>query len=279
MISVGLMEGDCLDQLPRIQSDSVDLIMTSPPYADQRKKQYGGIHPEDYVDWFLPRSLEMMRVLKPTGSFILNIKESAKDGQRLIYVLELILALREQGWLWIDEFIWHKSNPFPGGDHRRRMKDGWERLIHLSLSMEYSIKKDSVAIPPKESTLARTELAIKNRESPSTSPGGMNIDHSRFDGRLVYPSNVLYGPSAGSRGDPLELKHPARFPRWIPEWFIRLFTDEGDVVLDPFVGSGTTLLAAIDLDRRSIGIEISSDYCDGIETRLLDDPNIRLRRM
>lgn len=101
--------GDSREQLKRLPEDSVDLIVTSPPYADQRKNTYGGIHPRDYVEWFLPISEQLLRVLKPTGTFILNIKEKAVNGERSVYVIELILAMRQQGWLWTEEFIWHKK--------------------------------------------------------------------------------------------------------------------------------------------------------------------------
>lgn len=101
--------GDCLDVLKEYADDSVNLIFTSPPYADQRKRTYGGIHPDDYVEWFLPRSKEFLRVLKPRGTFVLNIKEKVIDGERSTYVMELILEMRKQGWLWTEEFIWHKK--------------------------------------------------------------------------------------------------------------------------------------------------------------------------
>jgi len=102
--------GDCLEILKKQPSNSVDLIVTSPPYADRRSKTYGGVKPEGYVDWFIPRAAEFLRVLKPDGTFILNIKEKAENGERHTFVIELILALRKQGWLWTEEFIWHKKN-------------------------------------------------------------------------------------------------------------------------------------------------------------------------
>ena len=103
-------EGDCLQVLQRYSDDCFDLIVTSPPYADQRASTYGGIHPDEYVEWFLPRAAEFLRVLKPTGSFVLNIKDKALNGERHTYVLELIIALRKQGWFWTEEYIWHKKN-------------------------------------------------------------------------------------------------------------------------------------------------------------------------
>jgi len=98
--------GDCLEILATYPDNFFDLIITSPPYADSRANSYGGIKPDDYVAWFLPRAQQMLRVLKPTGTFILNIKEKVVDGERHTYVIELILELRKQGWLWTEEFIW-----------------------------------------------------------------------------------------------------------------------------------------------------------------------------
>jgi len=105
--------GDCQQELKNLEDNSVDLIITSPPYADSRKNSYGGIHPDRYVEWFLPISAQLLRVLKSTGTFILNIKEKVVDGERHPYVIELILQMRKQGWLWTEEFIWHKKNSHP----------------------------------------------------------------------------------------------------------------------------------------------------------------------
>ena len=123
--------GDCNKQLAHIADNSVDLIVTSPPYADQRKGTYGGIHPDKYVEWFLPVSKQLLRVLKPTGTFILNIKEKVVEGERSTYVMELILEMRKQGWLWTEEFIWHKKNCYPG-KWPNRFRDAWERLLQFN---------------------------------------------------------------------------------------------------------------------------------------------------
>jgi len=104
VVNTDIIQGDCREVLQKFQNGTFDLIVTSPPYADQRNKTYGGIKPDKYVDWFLARSAEFLRVLKPTGSFVLNIKEKAESGERHVYVLELILALRKQGWLWTEEY-------------------------------------------------------------------------------------------------------------------------------------------------------------------------------
>jgi len=105
-----ILLGDSKNILQTVDDNCIDLIVTSPPYADRRKSTYGGIAPEKYVEWFLPITEQLLRVLKPTGTFILNIKEKADKGERNAYVLELILALRRQGWIWTEELIWHKKN-------------------------------------------------------------------------------------------------------------------------------------------------------------------------
>ena len=97
-----IIQGDCGEVLQSVPDNSIDLIVTSPPYADRRNGTYGGIHPDRYVEWFLPKSSEFLRVLKPTGTFVLNIKERVANGERHTFVLELILALRQQGWLWTE---------------------------------------------------------------------------------------------------------------------------------------------------------------------------------
>lgn len=117
--------GDCEEVLRDFPDDCVDLIFTSPPYADCRKNTYGGIHPDNYVEWFLPKSEQFLRILKPTGTFILNIKEKAVKGERHTFVIELILRMKEQGWLWTEEFVWHKKNCYPG-KWPNRFRDAWE---------------------------------------------------------------------------------------------------------------------------------------------------------
>ncbi len=127
-----VLTGDCEEVLKNIPDDSVDLIFTSPPYADQRAETYGGIKPDQYVVWFMPKAAQFLRVLKPTGTFVLNIKERVVEGERHTYVIELTLHMREQGWFWTEEFIWHKKNSYPG-KWPNRFRDNWERLIGLNL--------------------------------------------------------------------------------------------------------------------------------------------------
>lgn len=254
---VDIHEGDCLDVLRRLDGDSVDLVVTSPPYADQRASTYGGVRADDYVDWFVPRARELKRVLRPSGSFVLNIKEKVVDGERHTYVLELILALKREGWLWTEEYVWHKRNCFPG-KWPNRFRDAWERCLHFTRERRFKMNQDAVRVPMGD--WARTRLRslgtndVVRYDSQVGNAFAKNIGH--WVGRdLAYPTNVLHLATECGNKD-----HSAAYPTSLPQWFITLFTDPGDVVLDPFVGSGTTLEAARSLGRRGIGIEIAPEF-------------------
>ena len=251
---VMLVTGDCLDVMAALPGGCVDLIMTSPPYADARKHTYGGVKPDEYVEWFLPRAREMHRVLAPTGSFILNIKEGARDGERLTYVMELVLALRKEvGWRWVEEYIWHKTSVMTG-KWPNRFRDGWEHLHHFTKARQFKMRQDDVLQPAKESTKNRYNHLgpgdLHRHESATGSGFGRNMSTS-VGREMVYPSNVLQGHSVVRN-----VGHSAAYPEWLPEFFIKLFTDPGDLVLDPFAGSGTTCRVAERLGRVTMGIEI-----------------------
>ncbi|MBE0410393.1 MAG: site-specific DNA-methyltransferase [Anaerolineales bacterium] len=257
--------GDCLDILEDFPDDSVDLIFTSPPYADQRKKTYGGISPDKYVNWFLPRADQFYRVLKSTGTFILNIKERVVDGERHTYVIELILEMRKRGWLWTEEFMWHKKNSYPG-KWPNRFRDNWERLIQFNKSKKFNMYQDAVMVPvgdwAKERLSKLSETDLSRDESRVGSGFGKNV--SNWLGRnYVYPTNVVHMATECANRN-----HSAVFPVDLPKWFIKLFTQAGDVVLDPFIGSGTTAVAAIQLGRQYVGIDINPDYVEMSNSRM-----------
>lgn len=250
--------GDALEVLKTFPSESVDLIVTSPPYADRRVKTYGGIPPDDYVSWFMPIADELHRVLKRDGSFVLNIKEKAVNGERGTYVIELILEMRKHGWLWTEEYIWHKKNCYPG-KWPNRFRDAWERCLHFTKQKHFRMYQEQVMVPVgdwAEKRLSKLSKADLTRdESRSLSGFGKNV--SNWLGReMVYPTNVLHLATECSNKN-----HSAAFPIALPMWFIRLFTREGDIVLDPFIGSGTTALASRELKRHYVGIEIKKEYC------------------
>jgi len=257
--------GDCIEVLNVLPDDSVDLIFTSPPYADQRKQTYGGFHPDDYVEWFLPISKQLLRVLRPTGTFVLNIKEKVVNGERSTYVMELILEMRKQGWFWTEEFIWHKKNCYPG-KWPNRFRDSWERLLQFNKSKQFYMNQQAVMVPMgdwSKSRLKNLSDTDKVRDTSKVGSGfGKNISNW-LDREMAYPTNVLHLATECNNK-----KHSAAFPEALPEWFIKLFTKEGDTVMDPFMGSGTTNAVAQKLKRHSIGIEIVEEYYSMVQKEL-----------
>jgi DNA modification methylase len=268
-----LHQGDCLEVLRGFPAEKFDLIFTSPPYADSRVKTYGGIKPDEYVAWFLERSGEFYRVLSNTGSFVLNIKEKVVNGERHTYVLELILAMRKQGWLWTEEYIWHKKNCHPG-KWPNRFRDAWERCLHFTKQKNFKMFQEEVMVPMGDWHKSRLRSLGKNDviryDSKVGSGFGKNI--ANWIGRdKAYPSNVIHlATECGNKN------HSASFPLALPEWFIKLFTREGDWVLDPFMGSGTTCEAAFSLLRYSTGIDIQQEYVDLARSNMPDYSGMRL---
>jgi len=257
--------GDCEAVLKKIPDNSVDLIFTSPPYADQRKKIYGGIHPDDYVKWFLPKTEQMLRVMKPTGTFVLNIKEKVVNGERSTYIIELILSMREQGWLWTEEFIWHKKNCYPG-KWPNRFRDAWERLLQFNKNKKFNMYQEEVMVTMGDWAKTRlknlSETDKKRDESKVGSGFGKNISNWLTRDK-AYPTNVIHLATECNNKN-----HSAVFPEGLPEWFIKLFTQVGDTVLDPFMGSGTTNIVANKMHRNSIGIEIVPEYYEIVKSQI-----------
>ncbi len=264
-IKTDIYLGDSKEQLLLLPDNYVDLIVTSPPYADQRKNTYGGIPHDKYVDWFLPISEQLLRVLKPTGTFILNIKEKVVDGERSTYVMELILEMRKQGWLWTEEFIWHKKNCYPG-KWPNRFRDAWERLLQFNKNRKFNMYQEEVMVPMGEwanTRLKNLSEVDKIRDNSKVGSGfGKNISNW-INRDMAYPTNVLHLATECNNKN-----HSAAFPEGLPEWFIKLFTKEKDTVLDPFMGSGTTLFVANRMRRNSIGIEIVPEYYEMVRRKL-----------
>ncbi len=254
---IKLLQGDCLYQLKKIQTNTIDLIVTSPPYADARKNTYGGIHPDKYADWFLPITDELKRVLKSTGTFILNIKEKVHHGERHTYVIDIIYCMRKRGWLWTEEFIWHKKNCYPG-KWPNRFRDAWERLLQFNKQKKFKMFQEEVMVPIgdwSKSRLKKLSNSDKFRDESKVNSGfGKNVSNW-LNRDLVYPTNVLHMAT-----ECYNRNHSATFPASLPEWFIKLFTEEDDWILDPFMGSGTTLQVAQKMGRNAIGIDIDEQY-------------------
>ncbi|MBC8438103.1 MAG: site-specific DNA-methyltransferase [Deltaproteobacteria bacterium] len=264
---IKLIQGDCFEKIKDIPNESVDLIFTSPPYADRRKKCYEGKSADEYVDWFRPLGIEIKRILKPTGSFFLNIKPHTNKGERNLYVFDLVCDLkRNVGFMFVDEFSWEK-NAFPG-KLKGRFKNAFEPVYHFTTGNPNQINFNPLACgtPMKEESIARTYR--KQCGAPKSGSGmtGMNTTNIR-NLKLARPSNVIKVNNVSNQFSDKQL-HPATFPEGLVEFFIKSFTNENDTVLDPFMGSGTTGIVAKKLNRNFIGIELEEQYFEIAKKRI-----------
>lgn len=251
MPTVDVRLGDCLDVLKTLPDGSVDAVVTSPPYAEQRAKQYGGIPEGEYPDWCVRWMAGVRRTLKPAGSVLINIREHVKGGQISDYVHRTRLALRADGWLEPDELIWIKPDGMPVG-HVGRPRRSWERILWFALSPDCECY-------PKAN--GRHSDRIGLRASPSRNANAWihgESAQSMKDGGVARCQDWV---SISVRCNPDgEWNHPAAYPPQLAEWMMRLVTKEGGIVLDPFLGSGTTAVASLNAGRNCIGIERDPAY-------------------
>ena len=265
-----LLCGDCrepADVAKLMGGERVNVAFTSPPYASQRKYDessgFKPIHPDKFVEWFEAVQANVSSVLASDGSWFVNIKEHCDDGQRSLYVKDLTIAhARRWGWRFVDEFCWvHGGTPT---DVQRRFKNGWEPTFHFAREHDFKFRPKDVR-HLSESVPGKYADATRGRIDTAASQGktGDIFANEESGAGLAYPSNALkMGKNAESLG------HSAAFPVALPEFFIKAFSDAGDVILDPFCGSGTTLVAAHRLGRRGLGVELSPAYCAVILERL-----------
>lgn len=250
-----------------------DLIVTSPPYADARKKHYDSIHPDNFAEWFFTFHDAFYKALKPTGSLVINIKDKVVDGVRHRYVWETIIGLSHHGWFAIDDYIWHKPNPMPG-HWPTRLRDGWEYCFHLAKSKKPYMNQEAVKQPIgdwAESRLKKLGNGDLSRHN-SANNSGFGRDVSRWVGKkLVLPSNVLTMALIGKNK-----KHPAVFPVDLPTFFINLLCPPQGMVLDPFGGSGTTGIAALQLERQSVIIDNNESYINVAIERLQEETQAQI---
>lgn len=271
-----VMCGDCkvaADVEKLLGSEPVNVVMTSPPYASQRKYDeesgFKPIPPSEYVQWFEAVQANIRAYLAKDGSFFLNIKEHMEEGERHIYVLELLLTLRKQ-WRWahIDTFAWtHQGFPI---SITSRFKNQWEPIYHLSHTHRIKpINFESVGLQSSASFLRNIkdyQRGYKVPEAVSTCSDPINSGKIRKNLDFTRPGNVLK-INLGAVGEEYRIQSAA-YPIALPEFFIKAFSDEGDRIYDPFAGSGTTICAAHRHGRVGLAMEISETYSDLILTRL-----------
>ncbi len=266
-----VIHGDSREQLQSFVG-VVDLIVTSPPYADARSKHYDSVHPDQFVDWFLTFHEPFFNALKPEGSLVINIKDKVVDGVRHRYVWRMIEALCDRGWLAIDDYIWHKTNPMPGA-WPTRLSDGWEYCFHLAKSKRPFFNSDGVRKPIGDWVESRLRKLGENDLSRhnSANASGFGRDISKWVGKeTVLPTNVLSCALVGKNKN-----HPAVFPIALPLFFIKLLSPPNGLVVDPFGGSGTTGVAALATGRDCIIIDNNAAYCQEATRRLLEETAAR----
>ncbi|MBO0771972.1 MAG: site-specific DNA-methyltransferase [Actinobacteria bacterium] len=269
LVSEGVTWGDSAQWLPVLPEASVDLWFTSPPYADARA--YSRIHPDRYVEWFLPFGASMLAATSDTGWLVLNIKNRvARDGplrgQRHPYVYQLVLALQQQGWRWLETYIWSKPNAVPGR-FGPRTKDSFEYVYAFARGSRPYFDLDAVRVPYK-TTLDEIGRRQLDRLGRRNTGAGFGRDRTKTYLRGgADPGNVVsvpqtYNQHRGAGG------HTAAMPEGLAEFFVRACSPAGGVVLDPFAGSGTTAVAARRHGRRAGGLEIHQAFVAAARQRL-----------
>lgn len=270
----GIVYGDALDLLPHLPQGSIDLFFTSPPYADARS--YSRIHPDNYVEWFLPFAKAMFNATSDSGSLILNIKnrvakQGPLKGQRHPFVYELVLALQRMGWRWIETYIWAKSNAVPG-KFGPRAKDSFEYVYHFARGAKPYFDLDAVRVPYKADS---TEIARRklDRLGRRNTKAGFGRDRTKTYLRGgADPGNVVTIPQTYNqyRG----VAHTAAMPEGLAEFFIKISSPVGGIVIDPFAGGGTTIVVARRLGRKAAGFEIHEQFVNEARRRIAENSAI-----
>jgi len=267
-------EGDCFELVNQLDENSIDLIVTSPPYADTKSygKKINVLHPNKYVDWILPLFVGMNKALKPSGSIIFNIDDKCFKKMRHTFVFDMIVRLvKETDCKLYDYYIWTKKSCLPNGN-KNRLNHKTEWILHF-VKDENKVKwnMDNVREPYAEVSLKRVKSDVKEYTTDENGIKTGKPKKMKLNDKGKIPFNVFdFNTNQTTRGN----KHPAPFNKEIPTWFIKALTDENDIVLDPFMGSGTTAEACIDMDRQWIGFELNEEYIKMTNQRVNNQLNI-----
>lgn len=262
-----ILLGDCLNLMKLLPDNIIDMVFTSPPYANRRKSVYGGIHENDYIEWFKPIAYEIKRVLKKNGSFFLNIKPHTIKGERSLYVYDLVCSLkRDINFFFVEEYCWTK-NAFPG-NLKGRFKNAFEPIYHFTKNTPNEITFNPLACgtPMKKDSIKRTYRKQCGSPENGSKMTGMNTTNIR-NLEFARPSNVININNISNQFTDKKL-HPATFPEKLVEFFVKSFTNENDLVLDPFGGSGTTGIVCKKNNRQFIIMEKEEKYIELIKQRI-----------
>ena len=274
--------GDCTQKLKEIDEETIDLIVTSPPYADQR--DYGvtdtKIAADGYVEWFRPKAEQIYRVLKKNGSFVLNINDKVVDGFQHLFVFKLVIMLCEDvGFHLVRDYIWHNPatppNIYSTGKYGRTKKSH-EYCFWFSKSAEWTFNLDPVRTPYKRGMEKFLNGEGKGERAKNRRPSTHSFDCGKIwtNHGGADPGTVLSISNTNSNDNFMRfckekgIAHPARFPEKLVEFFVLAGSNENDVVLDPFSGSGTTCVVAARNGRRWIGIDANEQFCELARERL-----------
>jgi DNA modification methylase len=269
LLAQGVVWGDAAEWLPALPVGSVDLFFTSPPYADARP--YSRIHADRYVEWFRPFARGMFAAAAPeTGALVLNIKNRVAGagplrGQRHPYVYQLVLALQQMGWRWIETYIWSKPNAVPGR-FGPRTKDAFEYVYHFARGGAPHFDLDAVRVPYRtaDAEIERRKLDRNGRRNTEAGFGRDRVKTYLRGG--ADPGNVVSVPQTYNQHH--GVAHTAAMPEGLAEFFVKAASPPGGVVVDPFAGSGTTVVVARRLGRRAGGLEIHREFAEEANRRL-----------
>ncbi|MGZ7444258.1 DNA-methyltransferase [Paenibacillus sp. TH7-28] len=280
--------GKCEEVLTLFPNECVDFVMTSPPYADQRfyGTEESKVPPDEFVDWFLPKAAEIKRVLKKNGSFVLNINDKVVNGKQHIYVYELVVRMtKELGYNLVRDYIWYNPstppNVFSSGRFGRTKKSH-EYCFWFSKGEDWTFNLDPIRKPYSKDMQKYLDGNGKGDRNYNTRPSthNFNCEKTWEDKGGSDPGSVIEIGNTSSNDNFIKLckergiAHPARFPEKLVEFFILAGTNENDIVLDPFSGSGTTAVSAHRNKRQWIGIDSNQDYCDlAYERMKIEFPN------
>ncbi len=269
--------GDCLLLMGEMAEESIDMVFTSPPYADQIKnygKAVQKVRPDDYIDWFLPRAREIYRILKSTGSFVLNISDKLDGKYQSLFVFKLVVSLCEEiGFHFVRDYIWYNPATPPNVFSRGgmgRTKKSHEYCFWFSKGDNWTFNMDPIRKPYSKDMQRFLDGKGRGARNDNSRPSRHSFDlsHAWTNKGGSDPGSVITigNTSSNDRFQKLcreeGIRHPARFPQKLAEFFILAGTNPGDVVLDPFAGSGTTAVVAEKLQRKWRCIDINEKYCE-----------------